>query len=1096
MADNYTIYHLHSCFSNGTTSFDSTVRPEAYVHRAADEGMRALGFAEHGNVFGWISKKNAIERAGLKYIHAIETYVTERIADDNGEPVKQRDNYHCVLIARDYEGVLEINRLASKAFTREDGHFYYMPRITMDELEGTSEHIIVTTACLGGLLYKPQNEAFRARVLAFLLKHKDRCFLEVQQHITIEQMELNRMADALHRRYGLRLIAGTDTHELNALGEKCRELEQNIHGVHFDEESGFCLRFLTRPELEEMYARQGTLSRETYMEAIDNTNVMCDMIEEFSLDRTPKYPRVADDPDAAFAEKIAECVREHPVVSKRYDADTIRARVDMEAAAFKQTGSMMYMLLMRKIIEFCRREHIYIGPGRGSVAGSFVAWLLGITDIDPIKFNLSFSRFCNKDRVSLADIDTDWDEGDRDKIFYHVLHDHMGQDNIRSCQIITFGTIQMRQAIKDVGKALGMSIDETNAIAKQEVDGDVPPDVRKAHPQLFKYADELVGAVSHLGQHAAGVIISDTGHDLGAELGLCTSTTSPYPISQVDMDDVSHMNFVKMDFLGLKTVGVINRACQMAGLEHLTPDNIDCEDEAVWKDIRADTTGIFQYEKKYAQNYLSKLMSDENIENSRDLDKNFSFLDRFALGNGLLRPGCASFRDEAGEGLYKEYPIVEMNELLAPSLGYLVFQETIMQWLVKFCGYSDSESDTVRRAIAHKGDVKALTDEIKQRFLDYTPVHYGVSQRTAEELIDPFIQTILDASSYAFSRNHSIPYSFVGYVCGYLRHYYPHEFLAAAIDIFAGDAEKVAAYVSWGKAHGIEFSPMQYGKSRSFTAVDKKNNKLYQNLIPVKGVSAAAAEALYETSQSVHSKYFSDVLFALRGTAARGTALRSLMDVDFFAPLGNMSEIHAVYEIWDNVKDRKLFTPERLNELGVLERAGEFASNINSKGQPLKKYNVYDMPAMMRAVEDAIHARNLPDYCMKAKIDLQMELMGYISCHTGRPRDRLKLYIQEMRPMHSKKDGRVWGYALNAVSLGTGKSAELTLYAKTQDHNPIRAGDIIMTTYPDPRDLQVNPMRYYNTDKGMSKNKNGYWILNSYKMLTEPDGSMKPRALD
>ena len=151
---------------------------------------------------------------------------------------------------------------------------------------------------------------------------------------------------------------------------------------------------------------------------------------------------------------------------------------------------------------------------------------------------------------------------------------------------------------------------------------------------------------------------------------------------------------------------------------------------------------------------------------------------------------------------------------------------------------------------------------------------------------------------------------------------------------------------------------------------------------------------------------------------------------------------------------------------------------------------------MMRAVEDAIHARNLPDYCMKAKIDLQMELMGYISCHTGRPRDRLKLYIQEMRPMHSKKDGRVWGYALNAVSLGTGKSAELTLYAKTQDHNPIRAGDIIMTTYPDPRDLQVNPMRYYNTDKGMSKNKNGYWILNSYKMLTEPDGSMKPRALD
>lgn len=1070
MTPNYTPYHIHTFYSNPTTNIDSVASPESYIEKAVQCGMKAIAFSEHGNVYNWVSKKLAVEKAGLKYIHAAEVYVTEKIDfGEDGKPVPVRDNYHAVLIARNYQGVMEINRLVSAGRSKDDGHFYYQPRITFDELCATSDNIIVTTACIGGIVAKAQ-PPFKDKVIDFLRTNKHRCFLEVQPHFDMEQLALNRELEQLSKRYDIPLIAGTDTHATDDFSAECRSVLQRAKGAFFEGEENFDLRFKSYDELTLAFHKQGVLNEETYLKAIANTNVMADMVEPFELDRVAKYPALADDPDAAFWRKIEECIAEHPVAAQRYDRDTIMQRVQMEFDAFKQTGSVMYMLLMRMLIEWCKEHEVYIGPGRGSVSGSFVAWLMGITDIDPIRFNLSFSRFCNKDRISLADIDTDWADADRDAVMEFVLRDKLGLDNIQSCQIVTFQTLKMRGAIKDIGRALNLEPFETDAIAKQELDEDVPPEVRAQYPELFRLVDGVLGTVTTVGKHAAGVVIADTSHDLAGEIGLAPGKDSEYPSSAISMDDISYLQFVKMDFLGLKTVDVINRACKLAGLSHLTPDNIDVEDEAVWKSIRSDTTGIFQYEKSYAQAYLAKLISDDAVENSRDLDDSFSYLQRFALGNGLLRPGAASFRDAAGEGIYRTYPIPEMNDLLAASEGYLVFQEDIMAWLVRFCGYSDSESDTVRRAIAHKGSAETfekLTGEIRRRFIDYTPAHYNVPTATAEDLIDPFIQTIIDASSYAFSWNHSIPYSFIGYVCGYLRYYHPREFIAAAVDVFAGDTEKVAAYMAYAKKLHIDIAPARFGKSRSYTMVDKATGKIYQNIAPVKNVSTQSAEELYDISTRVSGEYFIDVLEAAQGTCVKANMLESLIKIDFFADMGNMNELTKIAELHDDFKKRASIKADEADKLGLVG-IEQYANTLTKAGKPAKQFTITDRVAFMHALEDSIKAQHLPDFCTKAKIGYQMELMGRVDIQSGKEEDRYKLYLTQVKPMKSKKTGRVWGYLIEAMSMGTGGTQTLTVYPELYAHLPVNKGDIIRSN-----------------KESFVKNKKGYWVIMDYKYDNE-----------
>ena len=387
--NNYTVLHLHSMFGNGGF-VDSTVKYSEYIDRAVDIGMKAIAFTEHGNVFSWFKKKQYAEEKGLKYIHGIEAYITETLDD------KVRDNYHCCLYAKNFEGFKELNKLSSKSFKRdEENRYYYNPRMTFDELINTSDNIIITTACLGGILSKG-NDILKDKFIKFLSKNNHRCFLEIQHHQDPHQKEYNKYLYMLSQKYDIKLSAGTDTHCLDE--SESRDLLQKSKKIFFEEESGFDLTFKTLNELVKAFETQDCLPKEVYMQAIQNTNVIADMVEEFELDFTNKYPNMCENPEEIIREKIQ-------LGAKRLNVniDDYKDRIDYELDTYRKNGALQFILLEDMVKTYCRENNIKYGYSRGSVSGSYIAYLLEITDIDSVEWNLSFERFMSPERISLAD---------------------------------------------------------------------------------------------------------------------------------------------------------------------------------------------------------------------------------------------------------------------------------------------------------------------------------------------------------------------------------------------------------------------------------------------------------------------------------------------------------------------------------------------------------------------------------------------------------------------------------------------------------------------------------------------------------------------
>lgn len=416
MMDNYTVYHIHSDISNLTagTGADSVTKFTDYLDKAQEYGMTSFAFSEHGSVMNWVNKKKEIEKRGMKYIHANEIYLTKHIDKEKG---LVRDNYHYMLIAKNYDGVKELNQLTSNSFNREDGHFYYNPRITFDELKNTSDNILMTSACLASPIWRLYNEAYPNEyetnkeasrelddLLSWMESNRHRMFLEIQYHNHPQQIAFNRMLLRLSRELNIPLIAGSDTHALNEQHAETRKLFLKSKGANYGDEDIFDLTFKDYNGFVEMFDKQNALLRDTYLEAIHNTNVMADMVEEFELDKTPKYPKLYDNPIEVFKEKINEGVVKRgidkfPSEKKEVYFDRIKEEFD----TYVKLDAVDYMLLQKNIIDWCHENDIMQGYGRGSVNGSLIAYLLGVTEMDSVKHNLNFFRFLNPDRTSMPD---------------------------------------------------------------------------------------------------------------------------------------------------------------------------------------------------------------------------------------------------------------------------------------------------------------------------------------------------------------------------------------------------------------------------------------------------------------------------------------------------------------------------------------------------------------------------------------------------------------------------------------------------------------------------------------------------------------------
>lgn len=603
------MYHCHTEYS----LLDSCTKYQDYIDLALANGSKALSISEHGKPLNWTEKWNACKQAGLRYIHSVEIYLTESLEE------KVRDNYHTVLMARNMDGVRELNALVSKSCDKD--HFYYTNRITFDEFLNISSNIISTSACLASPLNKLPDT--HPRYMELAMKYD---FLEVQAHNHPEQIEFNKRLVALSKKIGKPLIAGTDTHSSSKYKAECRAMLLAAKHKSYGDEDAFDLTYKTYDELVEMFRLQGALSQEEYLTAIENTNQLYDMTEEIELDTSIKYPilygsREADSQkfeetiERKFAEKLATGVIPE---SQR---EAFRTAIDEELRVFQKLKMDGFMLSMSELICWCKEQGMAIGTARGSVGGSRIAYVTDIIDLNPETWHTVFSRFCNEDRLEIGDIDIDCVESDRPAIFKHITG-RFGDD--KTARVASFGTMQSKGVIDDVGRALAMKWDTANGMIRDTTDGGYteihrrkeenpwslpniariknefdsdPEKTKKKYPELFYYYDGLIDTKISQSVHPAGMVISPI--TLVDNFGVFDKDDENCLL--LDMENIHDFTgLAKYDFLILKTVQVIRDACRYMNKPYPQTHEIDWDDEEVWADMIKNPSGIFQFEGAFA----------------------------------------------------------------------------------------------------------------------------------------------------------------------------------------------------------------------------------------------------------------------------------------------------------------------------------------------------------------------------------------------------------------------------------------------------------------------------------------------------------------
>ena len=891
---NYTITHLHSDISSAVTNIDSVTKFTDYIEQAKAWGMTAIAFTEHGSVMSWVKKKETCEKYGLKYIHATEAYLTESL--DN----KVRDNYHVCLYAKNFDGVKELNKMLSIANNRQDGHYHYVPRITFEELYATSDNIIIATACTGGV-FRSENKDLKNEYIEFLEKNKHRSFLEVQHHNTTEQKKHNELILKLHARYNIPIIVATDTHALNETHIKGRDILQKAKNIHFKGEDGWDLVMRNYDEVVEALRIQGVLTQEQIIEGLENTNKLANMVEEFELSRSPKYPKLYENPLDELKKRINKGVKEKKINKKANYKSEYLPRIYEELETYIHNDAVDFLLLDSDIKDYARSNGVFCGYSRGSVSGSLIAYLIGMTDVDSVKFNMNFQRFMNKERISLADVDSDWEPNQRDFIKRHIYE----MQGVYCADIITFNTIALKGAVKDVARALGYSVDIADQINKQ-IDAN-EKEMRNQYPDIFEYVDIINGTIVSIGSHPCGTVVSPI--PLDENMGLCSLSTNENPITMLNMKEIDGLDYVKLDILGLDNIEIINETCKMAGIERLTPDNI-VDDEKVWLDIRENTAFIFQWESDSAQAYLKQLFSDETVNKIKKLNPNFKYIDLFSVGNGAIRPAGQSYREELAKGIFQDNGHEALNVFMSPTLGYCVYQEQIINFLNQFCGFTMGEGDVVRKGFAKKLGTEQFIPRIKSGFIQTMKEKYNVTEEESERLIASFLKVIEDASSYLFSLNHSLPYSYIGYACGYLRYYHPLEFITCALNnvMYKNTDtvdEKTEKIINYGINKGIKFEEFKFGYSKSKYVCDKETMTIYKGMKSIKYLNEKVSDELYELSKNNYNDPIELFIDIIEKTSCNARQIKILIMLNFFSEFGEGKYLLNLFELINKRYDKK-----------------------------------------------------------------------------------------------------------------------------------------------------------------------------------------------
>lgn len=835
----FTHLHVHTEYS----LLDGSCKIKELVTRAKELGMEHLAITDHGNMYGVIDFYRAANEVGINPVIGCEVYVAPGSRFDR-ELSKGEERYnHLVLLAENNQGYANLMKIVSRGFTEG---FYYKPRVDYEVLEQYHEGVIALSACLAGVvaaaLRHGQYETAKKEALRLSqIFGPDHFYLELQDHGIPEQSTVNQGLLRLAQETGLALVATNDVHYINAKDAEphdlllCIQTQKKVQDEDRMRYEGGQYYLKSEEEMLTLfpYARQ----------AIENTAKIaarCHVEIEFGNYKLPQY----DVPEGYTAwEYLNKLCRDG--LKERYQeiSEELLARLEYELETIHTMGFVDYFLIVWDFIKYARDHGISVGPGRGSAAGSIVSYSLGITNIDPIRYDLLFERFLNPERVTMPDIDIDFCYERRPEVIEYVM-DKYGRDHV--VQIVTFGTLAARGVIRDVGRVLDLPYNYVDTVAKSipmelgiTIDKALQsnPELKTLYEtdeqakNLIDMSRRLEGLPRHTSMHAAGVLISPKPVDEFVPLSKASDGTIT---TQYTMTTLEELGLLKMDFLGLRTLTVIQDAAKLAGLKDTDLMDINYDDSAVFEMISSGRCeGVFQLESAGMKQFMKELKPG-NMED-------------VIAGISLYRPGPMDFIPKYIEGKNNQSSIVydcpQLEPILAPTYGCIVYQEQVMQIVRNLAGYSFGRSDLVRRAMSKK-KAKVMEEE-RQNFVygnEAEGVKGCIANGIPEEIANKIYNEMIDFAKYAFNKSHAAAYAVVAYQTAYLKYYYPVEFMAALMTSVKDNTNKVISYTMNCRKMDIEILPPDI--NQGYAAFSVSDGKIRYGMSAIKGIGVQVIEVI------------------------------------------------------------------------------------------------------------------------------------------------------------------------------------------------------------------------------------------------------------
>ncbi len=917
--------HLHTHTAYSLLDGEGTVKKT--LDRAKELGQTAMAITDHGCMFGVIEFYEYARSIGIKPVLGCEVYVAARTRFDKVHELDS-SSAHLILLAKNNTGYKNLMKIVSTGYIEG---FYYKPRIDMEVLRENSEGIIAMSACMIGVLSKKilsgDYEAAKKSALEFIdIFGKENYFIEIQDHGIYEQKRLNHELIRLARELDLKIAATNDIHYVKREDAEFQDVLMCIQmgKTVYDEDR-------MKMSTDQMYVKSEEEMRELFSyipEAIENTQKIADMCNveiEFGKLHLPKF----DLPDGYTSESYLRelCLSG---LEKRYPnaSEEIRGRLEYELGTIESMGYVDYFLIVWDFIHFARQNGIKVGPGRGSAAGSIVSYCLEITNIDPIKYDLIFERFLNPERVTMPDIDIDFCYERRGEVIDYVIEKY-GSDRV--AQIVTFGTMAARLAIRDTGRALDMPYNFVDSVAKQ-IPNELNITIEKALKsnaqlrnmydadvqvrRLIDFSSELEGLPRHTSTHAAGVVITRDPVQTYVPL----SRNDNVITTQFTMTTIERLGLLKMDFLGLRTLTVIRDAAanimHSCGIE-IDTDELDMTDSEVYEMIsRGDTDGVFQLESGGMQEFMKELKP--------------STIEDIIAGISLYRPGpmdsipqYIANKNRQGNIKYK-HPLLE--GILNVTYGCIVYQEQVMQIVRELGGYSLGRADLVRRAMSKK-----KTDVMEQERKNFVygvvgddgtvevegAIKRGIDEKTAISIFDE----MMDFAKYAFNKSHAAAYAFVSYQTAWLKCHYPTEFYAAVLTSVLDKSTQVTKYINSAKKQGIKLLPPDINKSFGTFVPDGRNIRF--GLAAIKNVgSAFVDDVVKERRENGEFLSFTDFCRRMSGNKLNKRIAEAMIKSGVFDGMNlKRSVLLSVYEtvIDSAVSDLKNAVEGQLDLFGMLD---------------------------------------------------------------------------------------------------------------------------------------------------------------------------------